>query len=62
MERNVAQPPSAHVSICPQNMVIYVEPIFSIHKLRKQLRQGYRGKKYRDATTFERYQSLKHNF
>lgn len=27
----------------PQNRVIYVEPIFSIHKLRKQLRQGYRG-------------------
>lgn len=27
----------------PQNRVIYVEPIFTIHKLRKQLRQGYRG-------------------
>lgn len=26
-----------------QNRVIYVEPIFTIHKLRNQLRQGYRG-------------------
>ena len=29
--------------LVPQNRVIYVEPIFSIHKLCKQLRQGYRG-------------------
>lgn len=26
-----------------KNKVMYVEPVFTIHKLRKQLRQGYRG-------------------